>query len=129
MVALAVLPNEIAARAGVHGHSVLTLKVDTLDNIDFATVGPVGTSHPEGWPDAAGCAGHVLEVKGYQTMGVLLFACDADGVSATARGYIRVVGSNGYDAIVDANEARVLGRALVYVVHVAMGGVIFLLVY
>ena len=69
-VSLAVGVDHGAAAAGVHGHCVLVLVVDTFDDVDFAVVGPVGTlmamsvlgrimrrlglshtSHPEGGPD------------------------------------------------------------------------------
>lgn len=40
-----------AARSGVEGDIVGGLVVGAFENIDFATVGPVGAYHPECWPE------------------------------------------------------------------------------
>ena len=40
LVTKAVLVDQTAARAGVHGHGVLVIEVDTFNNVNFSAVGP-----------------------------------------------------------------------------------------
>jgi hypothetical protein len=43
------------------GDGVRVLIVDSFYDVDFSTSRPVGSKHPEGWPDAA-AGWHVLDV-------------------------------------------------------------------
>ena len=112
---------------GMHGHRVLGLIVDSLDDVDLPRVGPVGAGHPEGRPDAASGGRHVFEVEDDEAMGVLGFGGNADGVAAATGGWggggIRLDG----DLIVGGgDEVRGLSGGLVDVVDVAVGWIIFL---
>ena len=51
-----------ASGAGVKGHCVLAVGVDTFDDVNLAVVWPVGPVCPEGWPRGADTSGHVSEV-------------------------------------------------------------------
>lgn len=70
----------------MHRHRVLGLIVDSLNDVDLAGIGPVGARHPEGGPDAASGGRHVFEVEDDETVGVLRFGGDADGVTAAPSG-------------------------------------------
>ena len=126
LIALTAFADHGAAAAGVHGHDVFGLVVDALDDVDFATVGPVGTRHPEGGPDPAGAGGHVVEIEDNEGVCVLGFARDADAVSTAAGGYVGGVRPDGHLAVGGADEAIGLSGVLVYVVDVAVGGIVFL---
>ena len=127
LITLTALADHAAAGTGVQSKRVLGLVADTLDDVDLAAVGPVGTRHPEGWPDPAGGAGHVLEIEDDEAVRVLFLACHADGVAPTAGTSFGGVRFDRDNAVVHTDEAGVLGRAAVDVVDVAMGWIIFLL--
>ena len=126
LIAFAILVDKCAARTSMHGHGVLALIAYTLDDVDLAAVGPVWPSHPEGRPDATGCARHMLEIESNEAVCILLFACNADGVAAPSGCYIGTIGPDGDLATIDADKAGTLSSALVYVVDVAVSGIIFL---
>ena len=111
----------------MHGHLVLGALADTLDDVDFATVGPIGTCHPEGGPDAAGTTGHVGKVQYHKAVGVACFGSQADRVTSTARCGIGVVDTPA-GLIVGSREHGRCGR-LVEIVDVTMCGIIELVKY
>ena len=127
LIALTIFLYKRTSRARMHGHRVLGLIVDSLDDVDLTRVGPVGASHPEGGPDAASGGRHVFEVEDDEAVGVLGLGGDADGVAAAAGG--RGSGGIGLDGdlvVGGGNEVRGLSGGLVDVVDVAVGWVIFL---
>ena len=127
LVALAILLHQRTPRARVHGHRVLGLVVDALDDVDLTGVGPVGAGHPEGGPDAASGAGHVFEVEDDEAVGVLGLGGDADGVAAAAGGWGGGgVGLDGDLVVGGGDEVRGLSGGLVDIIDVAVGWVIFL---
>ena len=69
-VSLAVTVGKGTAAAGMHGHLVSALRVDALDDVDFARVGPIGASHPEGGPGATDATGHVRKVYNDESVGI-----------------------------------------------------------
>ena len=68
----------------------------------------------------------MLQVKDYQTVGILLCAGDADAVAATTRSNIGGVGTDRDNAVLGADQTRGLGGVLIDKIHVAVGRVIFL---
>ena len=67
-----------AAGVGVESHSVGSLGVNSLDNVDLAVVGPIRSQGPERRPSAADGAWHVLQVKNDQARVVSRFALKAN---------------------------------------------------
>lgn len=125
LVALTVRVDHGTASVGVHSHRVLRLIIDALNDIDFAIVWPARTSHPESRPNPTGTARHMFEVEHNQTMRVLLGACHADAVAATARCYIRGVRLDSDNTVVNVDKSVTLGCCLVHVVDIAMSRIIF----
>ena len=82
-ISLAGASRKGAPVVGVHGHLILGVEADTLDDVDFAAVGPVGARHPEGRPDTTGSAGHMSEIQDDETMCVAGFGGESEGVAAT----------------------------------------------
>lgn len=70
--------------AGVHRDIVHTLKVDSLNDVNLAVLGPVLAYAPERRPHTADTARHVLYVSNEETITEGLFAADADRLPARA---------------------------------------------
>lgn len=127
LIPLTILLYKSTPRARMHGHRVLGLIVDSLDDVDLTGVGPVGAGHPKGGPDAASGGRHVFEVEDDETMGVLGLGGDADGVAAATGGWGRGrIGLDGDLVVRGGDEVRGLGGGLVDVVDVAVGWIVFL---
>jgi hypothetical protein len=116
--------SDIAGATSVQDDLAVRHLVDTLDDVDFAVVRPVGAIGPEGRPRATSAAGHVLQVEDKQTGLVRLLALDAHGITARA---VRAEGGGPVNAHVDVavgenvDEASALGGCLIDVVHKAVG--------
>lgn len=127
LITLTILLYERTSGARMHGHRVLSLIVDALDDVDLTGVGPVGAGHPEGGPDAASGGWHVFEVEDDKAVGVLGLGGDADGVAAATGGWgCGRIGLDGDLVVGGGDEVRRLGGGLVNVVDVAVGWIIFL---
>ena len=85
-----------------------------------------GSCHPKRRPNPTCVTWHVLEIKHNQPVGILLVACDADAVTATTGCHVRRVCFERNDAIPRACQVIAHRRALVNVIDVAMGRVVFL---
>jgi hypothetical protein len=72
---------EVTACCGVKGVLVLRAGVDTFDNVDFATFGPVWTDGPPSGPNAA-TGWHCEYVCDEEPAVVGLFGADSDTVNA-----------------------------------------------
>lgn len=107
---------------GVHGKRIGRLTVDTLDDVDFARVRPVGAKEPECRPRAA-ALWHMVEIKDNEAMVVGLLALEADAGSPATRSNTRVIGAHPHAASIGAVEAISLGSRLRNVVDVAVGGI------
>ena len=90
-VSFAAATRQGAPGVGVHSHLILGTLPNTLDNVNFAAVGPIGTCHPERRPNAAGTTGHVGEIQHHKTTSVARFGGQADRIPATARGGVGVI--------------------------------------
>ena len=73
---------DCASAGGVKGHGVFSVIIDTFEDVDFPTIGPIRTVHPKGGPGAANTSGHVAEVKYDKAVIVLLVALDTNGISS-----------------------------------------------
>lgn len=130
---------------GVQGHIIRALVINTLNDIDLPTDGPVGSDHPADTivslrrnipkhrksiqcrPRAANPSRHMLNVGYNKTMVVGLFAGQANTGSAAARSYIGVVHTDVRGVVVGVDQARILGGPLICICNVTVGRVVTLL--
>ena len=70
LIPLAILLDHGASAAGMHRHCILGLVADALNDVDFAAVGPIGSGHPKGRPDATGIGRHMLKIENDKAMRV-----------------------------------------------------------
>ena len=83
------------------------------------------TSHPERRPYPTSTTRHMLKVKHDKAVGVLLCACYANAVAATARCHTGGVGLDRHDTIVNVDESVALSCALVHIIDIAVSRIIF----
>lgn len=112
-----------AAAGCVESDGVGSLAIDTFDDVDFAAAGPVRSECPEGGPDAAGAAGHVLDVGDEEALGVGLVAVHAGGGTTAAWVHGCVVDAEINCAICIASEGCGVGDLRVGIADEAMCGV------
>jgi len=79
-----------ATIAGVKGGLISALLVDTLDDVDLAGVGPVGTHQPPRGPRAA-ASWHIYEISDEKTTVPGLVGGKTNGLSSSSRGNVGVV--------------------------------------
>lgn len=110
----------------MQGHLVGGILVDTLNDINFAIVRPVGAEHPECGPSSAGASGHVCQVQDHQALGVGVLAGQTDAVATVTASDIAVVYTDVDGATVGTDQTVGRGGGVIDIVHVAVGGVGFL---
>lgn len=96
--------------------------MDTLDNVDFTFVWPVGTIGPEGWPSAAP-NGHVDGIKDDETTVEDVAVVETDRLAVTRDGRGCLDAQDGIAGAVDLDELVVPSIFLVLVVDGAVSGI------
>lgn len=121
-----VIAADIARAAGVEDNLVRLVLVDTLNDIDFAVMRPVGANRPERGPRSTDAAGHVCEVDNIQALVVVLLTLDTNGFTAGSLGaQLRLVIHTHVEAAAggDVDQAAALSIALVGIGDEAIGRV------
>lgn len=103
-ISLAVVTRQATTAARVHGHLVLTPRIDAFDDIDLPAVRPVRPRHPERGPGATDAGGHVGEIEDDEAVGVLGFGCETDAVAAATGCDASVVDAPCDLAVADVEE-------------------------
>lgn len=107
-------------------HNVGRLRVDTLDNVNLARVGPVGSKHPKGRPGSGDATGHVFKVRNEEAVGKGLLRRETNR-PATVRGVLGLmvythkdlaVDKTGQSLIVGSLRINVFDKAVSWVVRV-----------
>jgi len=111
-----------ASIAGVESGGVDSIGVDTLDDIDLTSVGPVGSNQPPCWPGSTS-SGHVVQINNEQSRVPGLSGGDSDGFATSSRSNVGRVRLDQDLARSCRNEASSLGIGLREEVHISMGGV------
>lgn len=118
------LVGDGTTRASVQGDGVISLCVDTLNNIDLARRRPVGSEEPHGRPDTTDATRHVGNVRDEQTMGPRLLRGHTNRSTTVGR-----VGGGGINAHVDGavvgtGQTAVVGSLGVNILDIAVSGVL-----
>ena len=77
---------------------IVGVQIHSLDDVEFALIGPVRTNHPEGWPGAAVAPWNMRKVRDHESVRIRCLARDSHAVPADAVG---VESRGGVDAHVD----------------------------
>lgn len=112
-----------ATRTGVQSHLVGGLVVNTLDDVNFAVVRPIGTDHPERRPGTANTAGHVVQIQDHQTMGIGIGAFQAHTRSARVAGSVYGIDANINGVVSSLDETTAFSSRSVNIVDIPIGGV------
>jgi len=111
-----------ASIAGVKGGGDLSLDIDTLNDINFTTVGPVWANKPPGWPGSTS-SGHVLQISNEKASIPGLFGDQTDRIASSSR--CNVFGIRSDDNLAGSSRSQTRGHSITFIhkIHVSMGGV------
>lgn len=107
----------------VQSNRVLSLRVDTLDDVDFARGRPVGTKHPKGRPDTASVGRHVGNVGNEEAFGKCLLRFDANGTTTVGRVMGGRIDAHVDGTVANSTQASSLGCWLIDKLDEALGRV------
>ena len=121
----AAVDGDPAAGTGVEGLLIRRLQADTLDDVDFATVGPgLGSADgPVCRPNAAGIARHVCDVCNEQAQLPALVAGHSNTVAPSPGSDVLRIHSQVDLVVVRVDDASRLSGGLAHVVDIATGGI------
>lgn len=107
----------------VQCHGIVVLCVHTFNDINFTTIGPVGSNHPEGRPCTTGVSGHMLQIEDNESAGVVsVLASQADTWTAIGLD-VGMVDSDVDFVVRVTNQTSVPRCALVNILNKAVSGI------
>jgi hypothetical protein len=134
-----------AAVVGVESHVILSLVMDTFENVNLAFIGPVGADRPavscqygvlclctlerivlnlQRWPGTTNTSRHMLKIKNHERMIVDLVADDSHARTALGARNTRVINTD-VDLVlwVNADKALGLSSSLIDILDISMSRV------
>jgi len=98
------------------------LGIDPLNDVDFSTIWPSGSTGPKGRPGAT-AGGHVRQIQDEKTAIVGLFSRNPDALSSGRIGDLGVFGVEIHGTIGDVDQSIGLGGGLGNILHVPVCGI------